>query len=140
MCEGRKGNTEIAGGRKSDRTNGIITYFTERNHYRDFAEADYGLFSVPVFFGGRGINPNTEIHAISRGIYDVKGCPDYGILDEEIERVLCEAPNAYIFPRVNVMMPEWWCNENPLECNDTQNRESFFHRSFAQMQRICSVR
>ena len=95
-----------------------ITYFTDRAHYRDFADVGYELFSVPVYFGGRGINPISHISAFSKGIYDVKGRPNYGILDREVGRILKDSPNAMIFPRVNLMMPKWWCDEHPAECND----------------------
>lgn len=95
-----------------------ITYFTERNHYKDFAEAGYELFSVPIFFGGRGINPTSHVSPISRGIYDKKERTDYGIMDKEMERILDAAPDAFVLPRVNIMMPEWWCQEHPEECND----------------------
>ena len=95
-----------------------ITYFTERNHYKDFSDAGYGLFSLPIYFGGRGINPMSHIRAFNRGIFDVKGEPDFSIMDKEVGLILEVAPDAMIFPRVNLMMPEWWCTENPLECND----------------------
>lgn len=95
-----------------------MTYFTERNHYRDFSEAGYRLYSVPVFFGGRGINTYSHISPFSKGVFDREEKADYEIFDREIERILQAEPDAYIFPRVNVMMPEWWCEKNPLECND----------------------
>lgn len=104
---------------KATATMAYITYFTERNHYQDFADAGYELFSLPVYFGGRGINPVSHVSPISEGIFDIKGAPDFGIMDREVSRVLEAAPNAIIFPRVNLMMPEWWCEDNPLECNDT---------------------
>ena len=85
---------------KSVATMAYITYFTERNHYQDFADAGYKLFSLPVYFGGRGTNPVSHVSPISKGIFDTKGKADFGILDREVRRVLEAAPNAIIFPEL----------------------------------------
>lgn len=45
-----------------------LTYFTERAHYKDFAGNGFELFSLPVVFGGRGINPISHISSFSKGI------------------------------------------------------------------------
>ena len=46
-----------------------ITYFEERNHYRDFAEAGYRLFTFATFFGDQTINETTYFHPLSPGIF-----------------------------------------------------------------------
>lgn len=93
-----------------------ITYFRERADYAEFGRAGYRLFSIPVFFGDRTINPRTGIHPFEPGIFSVRGKADFSILDRQVRQVLEAVPDALIFPRVNIAMPGWWEDENPDEC------------------------
>ena len=94
-----------------------ITYITHKNCYRDFAEAGYRLFSMPVFFATRGINAFSGIPAFAEGIFENRE-PDFSILDREVRRILDVCPDAMIFPRVNMSLPQWWDEENPEELSD----------------------
>ena len=94
-----------------------ITYITHKNCYRDFAEAGYRLFSMPVFFATRGINAFSGIPAFAEGIFENRE-PDFSILDREVRRILDACPDAMIFPRVNMSLPQWWDEENPEELSD----------------------
>ena len=91
-----------------------ITYLSENNCYADFAGAGYKLFSFPVYFGGRGINTISKIKPFEKGIYDTSGEPDFSLFDNGVELIVKHCPDALIFPRVNMMLPEWWEQENPL--------------------------
>ena len=95
-----------------------ITYFTDKNRYCDFAEAGYTLYSVPIFFATRGINAFSGIPAFSEGIFENRE-PDFSVMDKEIARILEACPNALIFPRFNMSLPQWWDEENPDELCDT---------------------
>ena len=94
-----------------------ITYITPKNCYRDFSEAGYRLFSMPIFFATRGINAFSGIPAFAEGIFENRK-PDFSILDREVRRILDACPNAMIFPRVNMSLPQWWDEENPEELSD----------------------
>ncbi len=100
-----------------------ITYYTHKNCYKDFADAGYKLFSMPVFFAGRGINAVTGIPPFGPGIFDKKGESNFSYFDEDVKKILEACPDAYIFPRVNMTLPVWWDEENPDELNDTGFRD-----------------
>ena len=93
-----------------------ITYFRERADYEAFGRAGYRLFSIPVFFGDRTINPRSGIHPFEPGIFTRRGEADFSILDRQVRQLLDAVPDALIFPRVNMSMPGWWEDENPDEC------------------------
>lgn len=108
-----------------------MTYLENFNKYDEFAAAGYRFFSVPVLFAGRWINSTTNsMTPFKKGIYDIKGSPDYSLFDEAIQKILDVCPDAYIIPRVNISLPEWWENENPDDVNilsdGTTRRESFY--------------
>lgn len=96
-----------------------ITYFRADARYRQFADAGYRLFSIPVYFGDQGINAVYGIRPFEPGIFSEKGKADFSILDRQIGQILEIVPDAYVFPRVNMSMPSWWERENPDECCDT---------------------
>ena len=93
-----------------------ITYFRERADYEAFGRAGYRLFSIPVFFGDRTINPRSGIRPFEPGIFGERGKADLSILDRQVQQVLDAVPGALIFPRVNMSLPGWWEDENPDEC------------------------
>ncbi len=107
-----------------------MTYFERFNDYRNFADAGYRFFSVPVLFAGRWINAAADTPPFKKGIFDAEDSPDFSLFDESIEKILAACPNAYIFPRVNISMPLWWENENPDEVNIKEDgtvcRESMY--------------
>lgn len=95
-----------------------ITYFIKKARYSDFAEKGYRLFSVPLYFAGRGITEYNEIPAFDDGVFDNKDCPDYSVIDRAFLQIIEACPDAYIFPRVNMSLPLWWEQENPDELCD----------------------
>ncbi len=95
-----------------------ITYLSERACYEDFAEAGYRLFSFSVFFGSQGINEISGIYPFADGLFEDRNRPDFTLFDREMESISAAAPDALVFPRVNVSLPAWWEREHPLECND----------------------
>lgn len=107
-----------------------MTYFEQFNDYENFTEAGYSFFSVPVLFSGRWINASADTPTFKKGIFDIKGSPDFSLFDEAIEKILAVCPDALIFPRVNISMPEWWEKENPDDVNiksdGTTCRESMY--------------
>ena len=107
-----------------------MTYFEQFNDYQNFTDAGYRFFSVPILFSGRWINASADTPPFKKGIFDVKGSPDFSLFDESIEKILAVCPDAYIFPRVNISMPVWWENENPDEVNIKEDgtvcRESMY--------------
>ena len=110
-----------------------MTYLEKFNEYDDFAAAGYQFFSVPVLFSGRWISITDGLTPFKKGIFDVKGAPDYSLFDEAVEKILEACPDAYIIPRVNISMPVWWEEENPDELNYKDGkacRESFYSKKW----------
>ena len=110
-----------------------MTYLEKFNEYDDFAAAGYQFFSVPVLFSGRWISITDGLTPFKKGIFDVKGAPDFSLFDEAVEKILEACPDAYIIPRVNISMPVWWEEENPDELNYKDGkacRESFYSKKW----------
>lgn len=116
-----------------------MTYLENYNRYAQFAAAEYTLFSVPTLFAGRWISVTEGLTPFGKGIFDDKGAPDFSVFDASIQKILTACPDAYIFPRVNVSMPEWWIRENADKLDGTGKRESLYteqwRRDAAQMLR-----
>ena len=91
-----------------------ITYFQEKNNYRQFAEQGYRLFSVQMMFSTRSVNEESGLPPFQEGIYE-NGEPNYDIIDRNFQRILDVCPDAYIFPRVNVNLSRKWEREHPEE-------------------------
>ncbi len=110
-----------------------MTYLEKFNEYDDFAAAGYQFYSVPVLFSGRWISITDGLTPFKKGIFDVKGAPDFSLFDEAVEKILEACPDAYIIPRVNISMPVWWEEENPDELNYKDGkacRESFYSKKW----------
>lgn len=110
-----------------------MTYLEKFNEYDDFAAAGYKFFSVPVLFSGRWISTTDGLTPFKKGIFDIKGEPDFSLFDEACEKILEACPDAYIIPRVNMSMPVWWEEENPDELNSKDGvpcRESFYSQKW----------
>lgn len=109
------------------------TYFHERNRYEQFAKAGYQLYSVTIAFASRSMNSFTGFTPYEEGIFDKENEPNFSIVDEAVAKVLRVNQNAYIFPRVFMTMPEWWCEQNPDETvvdPSGENREMLFSDAF----------
>ena len=92
-----------------------MTYLTDRACYADFAASGYRLFSFPVFFGFNRLNQHSGLDVFKKGIFDGSD-PDYSVFDRDVEAILSNCPDAFIFPRVNVNPSEYYERENPDEC------------------------
>ncbi|MBQ9116142.1 MAG: hypothetical protein IJY04_03875, partial [Clostridia bacterium] len=100
-----------------------ICYFTENNRYKNFGDAGFKLFSMPVFFGRQTINEVSKFPPFMDGIYD--GGVHYEVFDREVKRILDVVPDAMIFPRVNCSVPMEWEDAHPDELCDTRHRACF---------------
>lgn len=112
---------------------GYITYFEERNEYSAFEKAGYKIYSVTVSFAKQPINTGTGFTPYTGGIFDCKGKADFTELEKSIQRILDICPDAYIFPRVYITMPQWWVDENPTETvpiKDGKFREALYSDKF----------
>lgn len=92
-----------------------ITYFEENNDYEGFAKNGYRLFSVPITLSNQAINTTSGFLSHRGGVFDVKGKPDFSLVDESVRLIVQACPNALIFPRIHVTMPDWWLEEHPTE-------------------------
>ena len=111
-----------------------MTYLEKFNEYDDFVDAGYSFFSVPILFAGKWISVTEGFTPFKKGIFDDKGSPDFSPLDEAVGKILDACPDAYIIPRVNISMPQWWLDENPDSVNikddGTVCRESFYSQKW----------
>ena len=103
-------------------TNAYIAYHTHKARYSDFAEMGYKLFSVPLIFSSKPFNEISQAPCYSKAIFDNE-VPDFAVVDEEIGRIIDACPDALIFPRVNVSLPERWEIANTDELCDTGKAE-----------------
>lgn len=116
-----------------------ITYLTDRNRYRDFADAGYRLFSFPVFFAHQPLNESSGLQVFTKGIFDEE-IPDFSQFDLDMDLLLQACPGAYIFPRVNISVPKRREQAHPEELNytgmlrrpDSQRRACFSSDAWAQ--------
>lgn len=109
-----------------------ISYLDECARYEDFAKAGYRIYSFPAYFGGRGINVHSGLKEFRKGIFDHKDEPDFAVFDQDVGRILDACPEALIFPRICMMMPVWWEEENPGERNQLSD-SSYCRESFSSM-------
>lgn len=112
---------------------GYITYFEERNEYAAFQKVGYKIYSVTVSFAKQPINTSTGFTPYTGGIFDTKGQADFTELEQSIQRILEICPDAYIFPRVYITMPQWWVDENPTETvlmKNGKSREALYSDKF----------
>ena len=112
-----------------------ITYFEERNEYEAFSNAGFKIYSVSISLASQPINTKSGFMPYERGVFDVKGKADFSSVDETIQKILAVCPNAYIFPRIYVCMPQWWIDENPEETipvPHNKRRESLYSDKFRE--------
>ena len=91
-----------------------ITYRPEFNRYADFADVGVKLYSVSLNFSEMPINERAPVLVFQKGIFEGEH-PDFSIVDRNFEQILEACPNAYIFPRVNMNLPEAWEKAHPEE-------------------------
>ena len=109
------------------------TYFRERACYEDFVRAGYRIFFVNISMTLSPINSTTGFTPFDVGVFEDPTHPDYSEFEDEVEKILALCPDAYIFPRVYVSMPKWWCEAHPEETHDTPRggrRELLFSDAF----------
>lgn len=131
----RNGNPVLCIGGEELSACAYMTYFDERNDYGLFSEKGFRIYSVSVSFASQPINTGSGFMPYEKGVFDTKGSADFSSVDEAVEKVLTACPNAYIFPRIYVCMPEWWIQENPSETVDVphgKKRESLYSEKFRE--------
>ena len=104
------------------------TYFEECGEFADFINSGYRMFFVNVSFTTLPINNMTGFSPFRTGVFEGE-TPDYSEFEYHVRRILDMCPDALIFPRINVAMPEKWVNEHPYETVVTPiggRRESLF--------------
>lgn len=112
-----------------------ITYFEENNDYRLFAEKGFRLFTVSVSLSDQPINADSGFKPYAGGVFDKKGHPDFSAADASIKTIVGACPDAYIFPRVYICMPQWWIDENPTETIPVahgKRREALYSQKFRE--------
>ena len=97
--------------------NAYITYDVKKARYSDFAQAGFHLYSVTVMFGSQTFSELSRLPAFHTGIFE-GDVPDYSVADGLIRQILEADPDAYIFPRLNIALPEKWELAHPDELLD----------------------
>ena len=109
------------------------TYFEERSRYEDFLEAGYRIFFVNLSFTVLPINPETLFTPFHVGVFEDPSLPDYSEFEAAVSKILAACPDAIIFPRIYVSMPQWWVESHPDEVYVTDRghaREIMFSEVF----------
>ena len=112
-----------------------ITYFEENNDYKKFADIGCKLYSVTISIANKPINAGTAFKPFFKGVFDDKNSPDFSSVDEAFDKILKACPDAYIFPRVYITMPDWWIEENETEVVETVasgKREALYSEKFRE--------
>ena len=107
------------------------TYFEERGQFSDFIKNGYRMFFVNVSFTTLPINNVSGFSPFLTGVFDGSEA-DYSEFDSVVRGILNECPDAFIFPRINIAMPQKWLDENPYETVETLHgkRESLYSDAF----------
>ena len=110
------------------------TYFEECGEFHDFIKSGYKIFFINVSFADLPINNITAFSPFNTGVFNGEN-PDYVEFDRIVNSILNECSDAFIFPRINIVMPEKWLRENVYETVETScgiNRESLFSQKFRE--------
>ena len=74
--------------------------------YRDFTFVDVDLFTICA-------TPTESGYNISPTAWKSQDEYDFSIIDQRVAMILQANPKAYIFPRLYLHAPKWWCKEHP---------------------------
>ena len=109
------------------------TYFEECGEFSDFIIAGYKMFFINVSFTRLPINNVSSFSPFRTGVFEGDE-PDYREFDGVVGRILSECPNALIFPRINVAMPQKWIENNLTECVSTSSgmREALWSERYLE--------
>lgn len=107
------------------------TYFEECGRFSDFIKHDYKMFFINISFTKLSINTTSNFSPFYTGVFE-NDKPDYSEFEGIIREIQKECPDALIFPRINIAMPQKWINENIYETVETPsgNRESLISDKF----------
>ncbi len=107
------------------------TYFEECGRFSDFIKHDYKMFFINISFTDLAINTTSNFSPFYTGVFE-NDEPDYSEFESIVRKILKACPDALIFPRINIAMPQNWIDENPYETVETPsgNRESLFSDKF----------
>lgn len=97
--------------------NAYISYLEEHARYTDFSVAGIHIYSVPVYLATRGINTTSGIGPFRKGLWDHEEGMEFILLEKDLQQLLAADPDALIFPRIMLDMPEWWDDKYPDELN-----------------------
>jgi hypothetical protein len=99
--------TVVINGRPSSMMT-YMTYNPTPKYFRQVAEAGIRLYSFSAVCSG-------SAYSLAPPVEIAPGQYDYSQLDERLAMVVEADPQAYIFPRVYLMSPPWWDEQNPDE-------------------------
>ena len=80
----------------------------EPRYFGDFGRAGVGLATFSA-------TSDYSYYSLAPPAWLAPGVFDYGRLDERVAAILEANPNAWIFPRVYLAAPPWWCDKYPAE-------------------------
>ena len=101
------------------------TYFEECGRFSNFIKHDYKMFFINISFTDLAINTTSNFSPFYTGVFK-NDEPDYSEFEGIIRKILKECPDALIFPRINIAMPQKWINENIYETVETPSGNRVF--------------
>ncbi|MBR6471245.1 MAG: beta-galactosidase [Victivallales bacterium] len=89
--------------------------------FRAFRQAGVRIFAFTA-------TPNLHAYHSGSLAESEPGVYDFSSLDESVQTILAEAPDAYLIPRVFLGAPVWWCEEHPDDCVWIEEEDGSRHR------------
>lgn len=94
---------------------GFMSYNPEKENVERMKQQGIKLFIFPIYFGDEGINMESGLRPFYDNFFTGYGEYNYAVVDELMERIVGDADDIYVIPRVCLEPPKWWQQMYPDE-------------------------